>query len=93
MHVFVSVVELEIDFYLHGNLELFMCCTVRRPLCCPIRSYYSEAESDKAMVNDVKHDSDELDTNTQHTNVHVKVFHYHSHLSHDLEMSSERKLN
>lgn len=66
---------MEIDFYLHGNLELFiMCHTARRPLYCPIRSYYSEAELENVMVNDAKHDSDEPDTNEQCTNLHVKVF-------------------
>lgn len=28
-------------------------------LCCPIRSYYSEAVSEEVMVNDVKHDSEQ----------------------------------
>lgn len=84
---------MEIDFYLHVNLELFISsCTVHWPLCCPIRSYYSEAVSEKVMVNDVKHDSDEPDINAQLTTVHVKVF-LQSHYSHDLEMSGERKLN
>ena len=53
-------------FYLYGSLELFiMCCRVRRLLCCPISPYYSEAVSEKVMVNDVKHESDEADTNAQ----------------------------
>lgn len=55
-------------FYLYGIFKwLIMYCTVCRLLCCPIRSYYSEAVSEEVMVNDVKHDSEQPDTNAQCT--------------------------
>ncbi len=63
---------MEIDFYLNGNLELFiMACTLHWPLCCPIRSYYSEAVSEKVMVSDVKHDSEMIRTHSAHMEVFV----------------------
>lgn len=76
VHVFVSALRIEIDFFTWTVLLNCLLCTVQ----C---SYSSVVQLDHitlrqcqrtGLVNDVKHDSDEPDTNAQRTNMRVKFF-------------------